>query len=379
MLKHRDLSDNRFQLDALDGIRGLAVLIVFLSHTSNGGDFLIPYANFSGVGKSGVYLFFVLSAFLLTVPFIAKGRAARTKSFLLNYLFRRFFRIYPLYLLYLLMAIISTMVLWRVLGSSKVIGVPFTLTGQEFINHLLLLEGKGVTWSILVEFRYYFVLPVLALTYSTVLNNRLLPSAVLTTVLIVLAQLIWPPSASVDNDARLGYYLPIFFMGSFLALVYHHWQAHHLAERRRFCLISEFSGWLAIAILIIMIPSVTALFSGHTFSQKATHQQFAIYGFLWSVVVFASITGVGYLKRFFELPVLRYLGFISFSFYLFHVITITAVEKAMPTLPIRGWLGLLLTIAVSHITWLLVEKPSAKLRLKAPTDKRPALVASQPS
>ena len=60
MLKGRNLSNEKLQIDALDGLRGLAVLIVFLSHTSNDGVFLLPSANFSGIGKSGVFLFFVL-------------------------------------------------------------------------------------------------------------------------------------------------------------------------------------------------------------------------------------------------------------------------------------------------------------------------------
>ena len=59
MIEGRDISDNKLQINSLDGLRGLAVLAVFLSHTSNKGIFLIPNADFSGIGKSGVFLFFV--------------------------------------------------------------------------------------------------------------------------------------------------------------------------------------------------------------------------------------------------------------------------------------------------------------------------------
>lgn len=51
---------------ALDGLRGLAVGIVLLSHAANVGLPVLPGFTLSGIGKSGVYLFFVLSAFLLT-------------------------------------------------------------------------------------------------------------------------------------------------------------------------------------------------------------------------------------------------------------------------------------------------------------------------
>jgi Predicted acyltransferases len=58
----RKTSTARVQLDALDGLRGVAVLIVVLSHLSNARLFLIPGLDLSGTGKSGVFLFFVLSA-----------------------------------------------------------------------------------------------------------------------------------------------------------------------------------------------------------------------------------------------------------------------------------------------------------------------------
>src|SRR6218665_2303652 len=58
---------------SLDGIRGTAALIVLLSHTSLAGQTLAPWLNFGGTGHVGVYLFFVLSAYLVTLSFIRGG------------------------------------------------------------------------------------------------------------------------------------------------------------------------------------------------------------------------------------------------------------------------------------------------------------------
>lgn len=85
----------------LDGLRGLAVLIVIGSHLSNAG--WLPFPNLSGIGKSGVYLFFVLSAYLLTRAIL--GRSARelaSARYWANYALRRILRIWPLYLVILL-------------------------------------------------------------------------------------------------------------------------------------------------------------------------------------------------------------------------------------------------------------------------------------
>src|SRR4051812_28031078 len=83
-------SHNRYAV--LDGIRGLAILFVFASHVSNFKGML-----FSGGGEFGVWLFFVLSAFLLSLYFFqSPGRIAVPIEWA-NYAFRRFLRIYPLY------------------------------------------------------------------------------------------------------------------------------------------------------------------------------------------------------------------------------------------------------------------------------------------
>jgi peptidoglycan/LPS O-acetylase OafA/YrhL len=54
------------RIPGLDGLRGIAALIVVLSHTSIRKMYLAPGLDFGGIGKSGVYLFFVLSVMLLT-------------------------------------------------------------------------------------------------------------------------------------------------------------------------------------------------------------------------------------------------------------------------------------------------------------------------
>ena len=70
MIKGREVSNQKLYVHALDGLRGLAVLMVFLSHTSLSGHRALPFVNFAGTGKMGVFLFFILSSFLLTYPFL---------------------------------------------------------------------------------------------------------------------------------------------------------------------------------------------------------------------------------------------------------------------------------------------------------------------
>jgi peptidoglycan/LPS O-acetylase OafA/YrhL len=81
---------------ALDGVRGFAVLIVFLSHSSGRELYPAEFLKLQGIGHVGVYLFFVLSSWLLTTIVLNEIEETGTVR-LKSYFLRRGFRIVPLY------------------------------------------------------------------------------------------------------------------------------------------------------------------------------------------------------------------------------------------------------------------------------------------
>lgn len=88
---------------ALDDLRGIAVMLVLLSHASNVGIHFQYLLNFQKIGKAGVYLFFVLSAYLLDRQIaIAFINNKSSKLYWKNYFVRRFLRIYPLFVIALI-------------------------------------------------------------------------------------------------------------------------------------------------------------------------------------------------------------------------------------------------------------------------------------
>ena len=367
MLGGRQITDQRFQIDALDGFRGLAVLAVFLSHTSNQNIFLLPHMDFSGIGKTGVFLFFLLSSFLLTYPFVHKRRSAFTIPFLANYGVRRFFRIYPLYFVFLLVSLATTAVAQRVLSYDRPIGLPIALNFSEFIGHLTLQQGKSITWSIAVEFKYYFALPILAFLYAVVLRNHLLLSFIATIALIAILQLFYPQSESLSNDTRLGPYMPIFIVGGFLAVLQYNWREKIGQPTAGMKLTLQIVALVTVLAIIAIIPSVNSWLRSVEVPYNNFHKKYIEYAVLWGLCMFAVINGGGPIRKFFESRVLRYFGHISFSLYLLHGTVVAIARHTLDNLGDsywHGWAILAATILLSHLSFICIERPFSKIKLK---------------
>ena len=130
---------------ALDGIRALAVSLVFVSHAVT-GHFLTEHANL------GVTLFFVLSGFLLYRPFVV-GRNTAAAPSVGRYFRRRALRILPAYWLALTVILALTAFpenTWRTY-----------LLLQTYSPHTI-FEGIPGAWSLCVEATFYIALPVYA-------------------------------------------------------------------------------------------------------------------------------------------------------------------------------------------------------------------------
>lgn len=356
---HREISDKKYQMDSLDGLRGFAALIVVFSHTSNSGMFFLPFLDLRGIGKAGVFLFFLLSSFLLTLPLLRKGKEILTFSLMSHYWQRRFFRIYPLYTLYLLFGVISTWVIATTLGKNGV-GIPFCLNWAGFIKQLALLEGKGVTWSIAVEFKFYFVLPFLVLAIVLVLSHGLRYATLFFLSLLFLSQAISPQGESLINDSRLLPYMPIFIIGMFVAVLQEH--INNNKPNNLITSILKYLGYLGVVGVIVMTPLVFSLF-GDRLATDYFHRQFILYSMFWSFVLLSSVNVQGSLQWFFTLPILRFYGALSFGLYLFHPIFIGAIRRVGLNGYMSSWVVLFGATATAYLSFRFLEGPVSKYKI----------------
>src|SRR5277367_5847036 len=173
---HR-MKENSFRsgvrIPELDGLRGLAILLVILCHYVGESDHkplgYWPHRVLSAfaIGWSGVDLFFVLSGFLIGgILLEARGSPNYFRAFYM----RRVFRIFPIYYLWILLFAVLAL-----LGLSG-FPFPFEVHRQDLLQipvQLAFLQNMKfnsyefpylwfvVTWSLAVEEQFYLIAPPL--------------------------------------------------------------------------------------------------------------------------------------------------------------------------------------------------------------------------
>src|SRR6185436_501593 len=165
-----------------DGFRFLAIAIVIAHHLlgiylESTGRFAIPPQGWTtlkgesflirlvGLGWFGVHLFFVVSGFVLALPFARHYLEGTQKPSLKAYYLRRLTRIEPPYLIALTIAmvvVVATRQNWR-----DNIGNFFA--SFFYVHNLIYGEMsriENVFWSLEVEVQFYLIAPLLALLFA---------------------------------------------------------------------------------------------------------------------------------------------------------------------------------------------------------------------
>ncbi len=348
-------STANLQFDCLDGLRGVAALLVVLSHLSNKGMGLFPFLSLSGVGKYGVFLFFSLSAFLLTLPFLeARIRELHNPRLWLNYGIRRIFRIFPLFTFVLGLSVL--------LSSNQYF--YYKLTPTEFISHVSLQSGKSVFWSIPVEFKYYFVIPVVILVYAFLLRKNLFLSAVVTlTALFLGSWFLWPAETYEINSVSLGPYLPTFLLGSLAALVYYRMSRSSWMSVSWVRPFLNILAWGIALAVFAMTPEIWSRVTGQGLEREVFHKSYLLFGTLWSVFILCVLMGNGLISGILRTRAMRWVGTISFSLYLWHLPVLYLIRSVDFSVSAKPLLTLILALVASAISFLIFEKPFLRIRI----------------
>ena len=314
--------DFKTRFPALDGIRALAVTMVFLEHFAGGahGGAVMRALNQlrlrSGVG---VDIFFVLSGFLIT-GILYDTRA--DSHFFKRFFARRSVRIFPvLYLLFAILALLTPFLhyqwQWKqawflVYLGNMFANADFSLYGLASPVWKPAQANLGHLWSLCVEEQFYLIWPfVLWLLKDRV--KLLWTSAALcfgALALRVLAITVWTPEFAERWIARsLPFKLDSLLYGAVLALLL---RGNHADQVQRACKWLFLGGLASFAACSILSPSYISrwgLSLGTTFA-----------GIMSMGLIGMTLRPGSPAFRLFSLRPLRVLGKYSYGFYVFHVV-----------------------------------------------------------
>lgn len=364
-----DTSTSGTKFDALDGLRGMAVLTVFLSHTSGAGQRLTPWTNFHGTGHLGVYLFFVLSGFLLGYSLLHRP------IHLVRFYLRRFFRIAPLYY------VVLTAVFWVQQATRHKDKTALFISDKwhGYFLHLLFYRGESVFWSVAAEFEFYFVLPLFVWFLNRRGNRAAWALAALAVGYFAWALASGSGSAYPPRVADIlqpSQYLDVFLCGILAAYVYTNKKAHHWYTSRR--------SWLdpASVVLAAAVALASAVGVGDDFFGLARVVPIRVlihlteagraelvpilhvcslgYGLAFSAILLATLYGSPLLVHAFRFMPLRVVGVTGFSWYLLHLPVVRMVGRIYGNRapePAMFATSFLLVGMVAIGSYLVIEKP----------------------
>lgn len=345
-MKNLIISQPQSHIQAIDGLRGIAILSVVIHHW-----IIQPLSPLFSELKIytilklfayGVDLFFVISGFLIGRILL---KAGKKYSSIISFYLKRIFRIWPLY--YLLLGTVFFLG-----GGQGVFGaIPywsyflFIFNFWESIG-LHFHKAFGPLWSLSIEEQFYLAGPLLfffldkrKLMYLTTLGVMISPFLRLTLM----------TNTSLDIWRFTPVRLDGIYAGVFLSIL--------ITSQDMIQLFSAKSKLLKILTFLLLATSLIC---------RAVLSDIFWYSFGNSVIVLSfgflltTVLSQHYSKqenKILSSVVLRYLGLRCYSIYLFHILFMLLVSTFTRSFFAGLVLQTILTLGFAHISWKYLEHP----------------------
>ncbi len=386
------------RIPELDGLRGLAILLVLFYHYFASSNLLPDYLSALGrLSWSGVDLFFVLSGFLLGGILL---EAKTSPNYFKTFYVRRAYRILPAYFLTLI-------VFWVIGVSIKVTDANvafhwlfsgafpwyFYLTLTQ--NFAMTLRGDlgpawmGATWSLAIEEQFYLTLPLIIRYVSRRRLPYVLGAIIVAAPLMRALLRLYYPNWVVATYVLMPCRSDALMLGVAAALLLRSDSAFKLLlTHRRLLYFAEtvlLGGmiWMArkktsdlpheqITKVIGSAPQVVGhSLSNSWFLSRMYEMTISSLNYTWIALfylglLFIVVTQAGWLSRVMRSPWLIAPGTVAYGAYLFHQGVVGVwyglVRGRLPVIQNLPDLGLTLialatTLALAKISWTYFEKP----------------------
>ena len=347
------------RLIELDGLRGLAAVVVLIHHALETVPALaevgarpgtVPTGTFNRIltqsplhllwaGHEAVLIFFVLSGVALTYP-VARRHAQGRRFDWVDYAPRRFVRLWLPAAASTTFAVIAMLLVPRsedpALGHWMTVTHPVGLGARQMLMEYLLIPKHAyrntVLWSLHAEAIFSFVLPLMILGVALCARWRI-------SWLPVVAALAVPVITASPGS---GSYLPVFTVGAVMGWAWGHNPAP-VPQRPQ--------PWATAQALVCLLLITLAWWPGmesHTAQRLANAVTLAAAAYLVHLVVRA-----GALRGLLRSRTVQYLGLMSFSLYLVHEPVVVSLR--LLTHSISPWWVLSLLSPVALLGLHLVE------------------------
>ena len=367
----------------LDTLRAVASIAVVATHTSfwaGAYDAGLPGAVTQRL-EIGVAIFFVLSGFLLSHPWLRHLRTGRQRDSVGRYAFKRALRILPVY--------------WvSVVAALLLLEQNSSIAGGRWIDNLFLVDmyrndvlphGLTQMWSLATEVAFYALLPIGMFLLGLAVRARWRPLLLIVLLGLVSAGSLAWSAAAADSLTSWGPwvtqalpgYLGWFCLGIALAVL--DVDRRHRDDGRELTLVrwcraaasAPGACWLVAGAALVVVATPIAgeaALVPRTASESIWRS--ILYGVVAGAVMLPSIFGEGHTRyaRAMAQPLLRHLGHISYSLFCCHLIVLALLFEALDlTLFDENFfvvfaLTLSVSLVVSEVLYRLVERPFLRLK-----------------
>jgi len=345
---------------SLDGIRGIAVIMVLLFHLRLSYNYF--YTTLFN-GKLGVIIFFVLSGMLITTLCI-KEKVATDDISLKDFYIRRALRIFPVAYLYIIVVVILKFIFKLDISYINILGTCFYLMNfTSFFRKYYSSWYTGHFWSLSVEEQFYLIIPF-------ILKRKF------KAYLLVILSIVFLMPLFIS----LQYVFPILNTGFLYAFTHYLIKFQGIAVG---CLFSVLmfkypidkwvSGRFKAVLNIIAFVLILTIPYDDLFNLESVFTGLLISILIGYLIVSNIVPGTDFVFKFLNFKALKTIGILSYSIYIWQQI-FTSNDSKLPSFITTAPYNIICIIIISVCSYYFYERAFLKLksrfsRVKA--NKRP--------
>lgn len=353
-------------IPALDGLRGIAILAVFLSHFGGGHKSANPvvhlWSTLTSAGWMGVDLFFVLSGFLITgILYDTSQNEHRVR----NFYARRTLRIFPLFYGVLFLFLALTPVLHLVWRPEHLLYFLYLGNMTVFVPHMQ-SPGAMMTvehfWSLAVEEQFYLLWPFIVWHFGDRIKLLRISVLIMVTALLVRIALLSAGASATVVYTMLFTRMDSLICGGALALLVRGPARDRLPVRP----VLVVSGLVSVAVF--------------AYTRSPLHEAplmltvgFSSIAFFCAGLVYLAWRQDTAFARWLCSPFLRFFGRYSYGLYVFHGLLVAPLfplvyplQRAVHSVALGGVLYIVLSlglaVGISMLSYHFYEEPILRLK-----------------